>query len=79
VNPQLSRGVPGPVGSNIEFSFSGNSVYGCIQICYFEMHTIDFGLSLSSFDVLAAIRIKKRDSQSLPYPANECQRSVNNF
>jgi len=72
-------GIASSVCSNHRFWILGFSIYDCIEISYCLSQNIDFGTSLSFFDVLAAFLIKKREIHSLPHAENETQQSVNNF
>ena len=58
VNPRVLPRLARPVSSNLQFSFSGFSIYCHIQIFYCHVQYINFGTSLSLFVLLAAIIIK---------------------
>jgi len=51
-------GLARPVGSNLRFYLSGFSIYGCIQISYFHVQNIQFGISLPWLVLLTAFAIK---------------------
>jgi len=67
----------GLVCSNVWFWFLGFSIYSCIQISYCQVQNIDFGTSLSFFDILTTSE-NKIDSDtfaaaSRKWPSMECQ------
>jgi hypothetical protein len=54
VFPDVAR----PVGTNHWLFFSGISIYGPVQVSYCHVQNINFGISLSFVDLLAAITIR---------------------
>jgi len=68
VNPRVVTALAWPVGSNLQLYISGCTIYHCIRICYCKLHIIDFGTSLSLFDVLATLMIKT-NRDTLPTPS----------
>jgi hypothetical protein len=58
INPRVLPGLARPVGSSLQFTNLGFSIYGCSQICYCDVQNINFGTSFSLFVSLAAIILK---------------------
>jgi hypothetical protein len=58
VNQRVLPGLGRPIVSNLQFSFSGYSIYGRIQISYCHVQNISFGTLLYLCVLLAAFMIK---------------------